>query len=563
LKVKRNLYIHINEINIEHPVHWVLIWHPTYHCHSVCAMGWGPPDDHWICIHDTWHPQNKVIHYNNWYCQESSCHVITIKPITYDWTILIYMAADNNLSDAGLDDINEMESAMENVEPEDAKIIVLYDKYGLSNTNIYDISYDTNPSIGSPSIPLSEVNPLWEHELDTGYPGTLEDFAIWGINTYPAHKYALILWDHGSGWQKKGGNEAMKAICEDWCSAGASIDTKELKIAISNIIDSTSIGKLDLFGMDACLMQMIEVSYQIRDYADICIGSEQLEPGDGWEYTFLQELASNITASQLATYIVDYYDTPYGRYNDWTLSAISLTDLATGSGAKISIFAEALRNDMQAVKIYNALNATECYGHSQHHYYDLYDFADNIIAQNINPTVTSAANDVKNAIDAAVIAEWHGNYTPDSHGISIYYPPYEYQYDDRYDGSTGFLDFTADTYWDEMLRNYYEFEVGVEQVEPSSPLPQSYELSQNYPNPFNPITSIAYQLPKNCYVTISVYNSIGQKVKTLVNEYKTAGYHSLIWNGKDDYSREVASGVYLCTLKADDRLFTKPMVILK
>ncbi|MBN1185515.1 MAG: hypothetical protein JXB49_24730, partial [Bacteroidales bacterium] len=83
----------ISEIDAKRPTHWVLIGHPDYGEHSVCAMGWGPPDNNYIRIHDTWTQIDETIHYNNW---GGSRHVITIRPsievggeITSDrtWTI--------------------------------------------------------------------------------------------------------------------------------------------------------------------------------------------------------------------------------------------------------------------------------------------------------------------------------------------------------------------------------------------------------------------------------------------------------------------------------------------
>lgn len=76
-------------------------------------------------------------------------------------------------------------------------------------------------------------------------------------------------------------------------------------------------------------------------------------------------------------------------------------------------------------------------------------------------------------------------------------------------------------------------------------IPKGFALSQNYPNPFNPTTEIKYQLPENGLVTLSIFNVVGQEIRTLVKEQKKAGYYSAMWDGKDDSSKEVASGIYL------------------
>jgi hypothetical protein len=76
-------------------------------------------------------------------------------------------------------------------------------------------------------------------------------------------------------------------------------------------------------------------------------------------------------------------------------------------------------------------------------------------------------------------------------------------------------------------------------------LPQSFALHQNYPNPFNPSTEIKYDLPEQGQVVLSIFNVVGQKVRTLVDESKEAGYHRIVWDGKDDVGNGVASGIYL------------------
>ena len=69
-------------------------------------------------------------------------------------------------------------------------------------------------------------------------------------------------------------------------------------------------------------------------------------------------------------------------------------------------------------------------------------------------------------------------------------------------------------------------------------------MYQNFPNPFNPSTTIKYQLPINSYVSLVVYNIKGEKVRTLVEKEKSAGFHSVLWDGRDEDGNEVANGVY-------------------
>jgi hypothetical protein len=94
-------------------------------------------------------------------------------------------------------------------------------------------------------------------------------------------------------------------------------------------------------------------------------------------------------------------------------------------------------------------------------------------------------------------------------------------------------------------------------------LPQVYELSQNYPNPFNPTTNIQFQLPKPGAVKLFVYNSLGQVVARLVNGAREAGYHTVLWSGRDLHGNPVPSGVYHYRLEVEGYVMTKKMVLAK
>lgn len=93
--------------------------------------------------------------------------------------------------------------------------------------------------------------------------------------------------------------------------------------------------------------------------------------------------------------------------------------------------------------------------------------------------------------------------------------------------------------------------------------PESYELQQNYPNPFNPKTNIEYQLPEESLTTVKIYNIMGQEVRTLVDEVKKAGYHSILWNGLDNSGVAVSSGIYYYRMVTGVYVETKKMVLLR
>ena len=89
-------------------------------------------------------------------------------------------------------------------------------------------------------------------------------------------------------------------------------------------------------------------------------------------------------------------------------------------------------------------------------------------------------------------------------------------------------------------------------------LPKSFSLSQNYPNPFNPVTEIRYALPNDCYIRLEVYNTLGQKVTSLVGGKQKAGYKIVKWDASS-----FSSGIYFCRLQAGEFVQTRKMILLK
>ncbi|HBC45989.1 MAG TPA: hypothetical protein DCZ43_02980 [candidate division Zixibacteria bacterium] len=94
-------------------------------------------------------------------------------------------------------------------------------------------------------------------------------------------------------------------------------------------------------------------------------------------------------------------------------------------------------------------------------------------------------------------------------------------------------------------------------------LPSAFFLSQNYPNPFNPTTSISYGLPQNAHVKLEIFNIMGQKAITLVDEDQQAGYKKIIWDGRDRNGQPIASGIYFYRLKAGDTELVRKMSLIK
>ncbi len=100
-------------------------------------------------------------------------------------------------------------------------------------------------------------------------------------------------------------------------------------------------------------------------------------------------------------------------------------------------------------------------------------------------------------------------------------------------------------------------------IDPQNNIPEGFYLAQNYPNPFNPETTIRFSLSKPAFVTIEIYNSLGQRIKTLVNRQRAAGYYSAEWNGKNSLGHNAGSGIYFYSIKAGDYRAVKKMILLR
>ena len=97
-----------------------------------------------------------------------------------------------------------------------------------------------------------------------------------------------------------------------------------------------------------------------------------------------------------------------------------------------------------------------------------------------------------------------------------------------------------------------------ENINSDGNVPEHYVLMQNYPNPFNPTTTINYALPAEKYISLTIYNSLGNQIKTLVDETQSAGFHRVIFNGDN-----LSSGVYYAQLKAGNFVKVIKMILVK
>ncbi|MBT8377904.1 MAG: T9SS type A sorting domain-containing protein [Ignavibacteria bacterium] len=105
--------------------------------------------------------------------------------------------------------------------------------------------------------------------------------------------------------------------------------------------------------------------------------------------------------------------------------------------------------------------------------------------------------------------------------------------------------------------SFYDYTAGIED-ETRNTIPESFSISQNYPNPFNPTSKIKYQIPELSFVTLKVYDVLGNEVATLVNEEKPTGTNEVEFNAEG-----LPSGIYFYQLKAGSFSETKKMILLK
>ncbi len=249
-----------------------------------------------------------------------------------EWTFAVYLDGDNNLEREAIDDFLEMATIGSTAE---INIVVQFDR-----VNGYDWSYDDWKTTkrfyitqGMTPIATNAVADIGEANM--GATQTVIEFVGWAKANYPAKRYALVFWNHGGGWRED--SKPHKAVCWDETSDNDCLYMAEVKEALAG-------EHFDLIGFDACLMAMVEVAYQIKDYGTVAVFSQEAEPGDGWPYdTILGDLAGTPTmnANELGQVIVDRYGESYPDEMGITQSAIDLAKIKDLAPV-ISQFADSL-----------------------------------------------------------------------------------------------------------------------------------------------------------------------------------------------------------------------------
>jgi hypothetical protein len=403
-----------------------------------------------------------------------------------NWTLLAYLAGDNDLEGSLLGDLREMERV--GSRPGSVEILAQVDRARGQDTSDgnwtgarrYYVTRSADPKrIGSTL--LADLGPT-----NTGDPRVLKDFLSFGAKSFPAQATMLVLSNHGSGFwvppemlssaARRRGRPArglrsgffrptrewrlapdqLRGIAYDDGSSDC-LDNRELQQVLAHA--HRALGRpVDVVGMDACLMTMLEVAYQLRDHARILVGSEELEPGEGWPYTtILGDLVGHpaVAPAELAMTIVRRYGEFYRPDSeDITQSAIDLgklNDLVGAVDRLARVLLGALPSTSLETALYRAWRRT--LGFFDDLYADLHHFAMNLAAATTRRDIRHAALEVQRAIEAQggpIIAERHaGRRMAPARGLSIYFPPFR-------DPSVFYreLDFARRTRWAEFLEAY-------------------------------------------------------------------------------------------------------------
>jgi hypothetical protein len=417
------------------------------------------------------------------------------------WTILVYIAAHNNLDEDGRTSAKQI---MKAGSTQQVNSIVLFD--GKAGAGLYAI--DITPGTGLQKM---------LGRFDSGDPQKLLEIAQWTYANWPAENYGLILWSHGNGWtpdeigriaddvlgdrsratelnaQRSAsmpGRRALfkstfreiftlqnandRAICFD-DGSHHSLDTLALDrvtTAIANLVGK----KLDLLGMDACLMATIEIAYQLRKSVAYLVASEELVPSTSWPYNrILGTLGKQpeLTAQELSELIVkeyvDYYRhyPPAIGYGDVTKIALDLS--------KIDVFVAAMKR-LAEVLTANMLEVFQCLENAQneafltetldeqredskfyYHLWDIVSVANHLASNCTQVEVKSAAKHVVQSFKKSglvVRSGCLGDWFDSIGGLSVYWvapkknrPRYISRYYQE-------VDYARDAKWHDMLQAY-------------------------------------------------------------------------------------------------------------
>jgi|GEM_PF-1768312 len=379
-----------------------------------------------------------------------------------DWTFMTYIS-DSDLEYFAIEDMIEMErvGSTDNV-----NIVVQIDRWdGYDKPDWNDDSNGdwetakryliTKENKGDHVIGSTAIEDIGE--INTGDPDELVEFVQWAQANYPAEHYALNIWNHGSGATGVAYEQSCPDYCWEYGNEADKLELSEIDAALNEITNNGE-NKLDIVGFDACLMATIEVVEAVAPYSDIMIGSEILEPGDGWDYSFLQLIVDNpaTTPGQLGAKIVDTF-VAQGQSSDQSY-ALTMLNMTAAEYAINSINALAelkdsttLISDLEAIR-YDSVHVEAGDSSSA---VDLLHMLTSLSQYTSSYEVKMAANQAAANVSAMIMkAEFDGDPsdidTTGMTGVSILFPNLEDEWAKRSKGMG------EESQWVELMDDYYE-----------------------------------------------------------------------------------------------------------
>ena len=363
-----------------------------------------------------------------------------------EWTFLLFLNGHNNLSSFGDMNIKDMEKSGSN---DQVNLVVEWGSSSTTETKRLLVLKSTDPTkVTSPTVQGIQNRDMGDYK-------NLVDFVKWGVDNYPAKHYFVAVWNHGAGWhfqdaKIKSGELVVNDISFD-DNTGNHITTEQLGIALGQI--KQYIGRnVDIYGSDACLMQMLEVAGEFKNSVDYVVGSEETEPGEGWPYTtFTQKWTANPrqTPAEVSVLLSKEYLSAYngGAYGTKavTFSALDLSkyDAVVNSATQVAAHLKSL-SAVDLKKIKAAVRSVQGYYYSDYKDYGHFlKVVDALPIAKDSALIAQAASDVK----ALVLSVDSSASYAKSTGVSVWLPSSASSYMARYKG----LEFDKAARWSALI----------------------------------------------------------------------------------------------------------------
>lgn len=373
-----------------------------------------------------------------------------------EWTFLIFLNGKNNLDSYGFADLNEMERVGSS---DRLNVVVQWGSLRNGDVRRLRVERDANPNVVTSPI-LESLG-----RRDMGDWRQLVEFIEWGVRRYPAKRYFIDVWDHGTGWHelKRAGARGVELGAQDIShddETGNAITTEQLGQAIREAARIAG-RRIDLYGSDACLMGMVEVAGEMRDDVEIFVGSQDLEPAEGWPYDYLlARWAADPTVGprDVARILVEEFVRSYRGgsqgTNEVTLSAFDLTR-TDRLHAAMRDFGAALRALPLAerVKVRRAAQLAIDFFYAD--YRDLLDFVAQLEAQAPVGLDPLAVAELRAAAGEYVIANGVTPGFARATGAAFWLPPLRSSLQQRVARYEGLV-FDRETGWSGALRAIFE-----------------------------------------------------------------------------------------------------------